>query len=329
MLGRSVKACWLPLTLLISQVTSSSAFDICANTFRPDLFLFIAIPSSNHERRTAIRETWKAKAWSSGQALQHFKTSSGSSIHQIFFFLAEDEQHVTDIQGEAEAYKDIRFVSMESQPEQYGVVHMVFHAMEYAVGHYNLRFFLKADDDTYINLPAWLHKLPTMCSDKDHCRKEHLVGGTEVTGWKTMHTDENARFNDPHFAAATGLTVYPKYHGGAGYVVSGDIVEAMVAANSLSGLRFGLHHEDASVGLWMAGLNVRHFNNSDLRILAQNHWFWDGNMEALTDEDACGADAFLILHPLKDPKQMLQAHRLVTACSKSGQPGLKPIVLPV
>lgn len=258
--------------------------------------------------------------------MQPLKTLSGTSPQQIFFFLSDEYRQDRDTQGEAEAHKDMRFVSMEGRQGQYGVVHMVFHAMEYAISHYRLRFFIKADDDTYINLPAWLHKLPQLCEDKDHCLREHLAGGTEVTGWKSMHDDENSRFNDPDFAAATGLATYPKYHGGAGYVVSGDIVEAMVAANSLSGLRFGLHHEDASVGLWMAGLNVRHFNNSDLRILAQNHWFWDGDLSALTSEDACGPGAFLILHPLKEPQQMYQAHRLAMNCSHQNQPSL---VLPL
>ena len=310
--------CWLSLILLTASLHSCQCFNtsICKDIVRPDLFLFIAIPSSNPDRREAIRQTWKAKSWSSAHAMQHWKTSTGGSIQQTFFFLSDEELSDGDIKGEAEAHKDLRFVSMESSPEQYGVVHMVFHAMEYAVRHYTLRFFIKADDDSYINLPAWLQKLPSLCEDKSHCLKEHLAGGTEVTGWKSMHDDENSRFNDPDFFAATGLATYPKYHGGAGYVISGDIVEAMVAANSLSGLRFGLHHEDASVGLWMAGLNVRHFNNSDLRILAQNHWFWDGDLDALTQDDACGFDPFLILHPLKDPKQMFQAHRLASNCSE-------------
>ena len=302
--------------VLATRMPASFAYDLCSSNIRPDLFLFIAIPSSNPERRQAIRHTWKANQGSAHHGVQHWKLTTGTPAQQTIFFLSDDKQKDRDTQGEAEAHKDIRFVSMDSRLGQYGVVHMVFHAMEYATSHYTLRFFIKADDDTYINLPAWLHKLPQLCEDKERCLKEHLAGGTEVTGWKSMHDDENSRFNDPDFAAATGLAMYPKYRGGAGYVVSGDIVEAMVAANTLSGLRFGLHHEDASVGLWMAGLNVRHFNNSDLRILAQNHWFWDGNLDALTSEDACGADPFLILHPLKDPKQMLQAHRLTLTCSQ-------------
>lgn len=43
----------------------------------------------------------------------------------------------------------------------------VYLMFEHAVSNYDARFVMKADDDTFINVPALLHMLHKLCSDSN------------------------------------------------------------------------------------------------------------------------------------------------------------------
>ena len=57
---------------------------------------------------------------------------------------------------------------------------------------------------------------------------------------------------EPHLQTLYGITAYPPYAGGMGYVFSKDVVRYLAEASKMFPLHTG-YPEDAVVGLWLVG----------------------------------------------------------------------------
>lgn len=61
-------------------------------------------------------------------------------------------------------------------------------------------------------------------------------------------------------AAAVGLSTYPIYAMGGGYVISGDVVQTLVDVNRKLRLKF-TPIEDATLGFWLMSMDLRHIDH--------------------------------------------------------------------
>jgi len=111
-------------------------------------------------------------------------------------------------------------------------------------------FYVKMDDDVYLNIPGLIAMLKTY-KNKPRvymgCMKSTEVVVDSASRW---YEPEHARFGDGK--------MYMRHTAGPIYIVSKEIAVFLAVARDL------LHeykHEDVSVGSWMLGLNVDYEDN--------------------------------------------------------------------
>eukprot|EP01023_Acetabularia_acetabulum_P010426 TRINITY_DN14753_c1_g2_i1.p2 TRINITY_DN14753_c1_g2~~TRINITY_DN14753_c1_g2_i1.p2 ORF type:complete len:190 (+),score=24.14 TRINITY_DN14753_c1_g2_i1:1-570(+) len=104
-------------------------------------------------------------------------------------------------------------------------------------------------------LVYWLHQ---QC-ETPACKKERLYLGFEKTDSPVLRdasqTDHPEWINTEYFDVIKH-DIYIPYMMGGGYILSGDLVEMLVQMQRSVGL-FWSPIEDATVGLWMVGMDIR------------------------------------------------------------------------
>lgn len=112
------------------------------------------------------------------------------------------------------------------------------------------RYLLKADDDSTICLTNLCTELGRLPPDRD-------VYLGKMKPNNRVSLDPTMRQYNPRFVNETGLSVYPRYAGGAGYVVSYTVAQALAAKVITARSPLPFRHfprEDATFGLWMSGI---------------------------------------------------------------------------
>ena len=235
----------------------------------PTVYLFIGVPIISPRKRAEVRETWgRVAAQQDGIVLR--------------FFMEEQESSTTEDECVGEAPQESRcsdtvyigrdFLSGNTLFKgQDGVTQKVYLLFEYAVTHFEPAFVMKADDDTFINIPVVLAVLARNALDRTPLYFGHVVEGCIP------------------------------YCAGPAYVISGAAIHALVAANNIVGLPH-YYHEDVVVGRWLSGF-LMHILGEEEAGVTIVHSF-DVEKEPVPAEAAFCSDAdrpLVWIHGLKGP----------------------------
>jgi hypothetical protein len=133
------------------------------------------------------------------------------------------------------------------------------------------------------------------------------------------------KWNNLVFHNHTGLSTYPLYAMGGGYVISGDVVETLVDVNRRLKLKF-TPIEDATLGFWLMSMDLRHIDHHRFYTWAAPCCFKapmrrEGQriitrfqMQEDMQADLCSDDPWLVLHKIDSPTKMRYVGSRVTEC---------------
>lgn len=273
---------------------------------RTSVFLFIGVISArnNWDRRRAVRNAWAdASQVRSKSATRFFVPSDGP----------------TDGDGPDELAGNRDFVWLEGDNSYQtlgGATLAVFH---HVVATYDFSFVLKADDDSFVNVPALTAVLRQQCRHPG-CQTEGVYLGSQVEGTVVTHGQKDHPHNSDEFWAHTGLTTYPKYMVGGGYVISDDVARMLVITSKTVGLK-SYTVEDATFGYWVQPWDVRHINHTRFRTIATECCFNPGHTEVDIlpgiAKDLCSEQPWLILHKIVETNQLRIIGKHVRECGAS------------
>ncbi|KAL4419883.1 hypothetical protein ABPG75_006981 [Micractinium tetrahymenae] len=201
-----------------------------------EIFLFIGILSGagQEQRRAAVREAWSQAAQQPGQVVARFVLSEWECSPAVE---AEQAQH-----------GDIIFIPERTDYSSIGL--KTYHILEQAVTAYRPAFVLKTDDDAFVNVPALLPALRKLCATPGCRGAERLYIGAELRN-SSVVTEPGHRWNNEAFVEHTGLTVYPSYMGGGGYVLSSDLASALVTVHTQVAPLKHTTAEDVTLAMWL------------------------------------------------------------------------------
>lgn len=284
----------------ISSQSLSTPLD--AQTNKEKLFLFVGILSGRgyRHRRTAARTAWTKAAQQPGLIV-------------CKFILSEDER-TPQVDQELAEYNDIIFTSEKTNYKS--ILFKTFFALQYPGDTYDVSFVLKTDDDAFVNIPALISQLKSLCETPD-CGNERIYMGRMARHSEVL-LQTGHKWNNDAFYQHTGLTMYPNYMMGGGYVVSGPVCRALTDMHRRVGLKF-TPIEDASIGFFLAPFDVRHIDHPKFYTWAAPCCFRppqrreDGRylikaglfeLDEKFEEDLCSEDPWLILHKIDSPSKM-------------------------
>lgn len=294
---------------------------------KPQLFLFIGVLSGRgyRHRRLAVREGWANQA-------QH--VAKGTTA--IKFILSEDER-TPQVLKEEEQYGDLAFLPEKTNYKS--ILFKTFFIFQYAAEHFDFRYVLKTDDDTFVNVRPMLQQLRLLCRSED-CRHERIYMGHLVVQAK-VETAANHKWNNVVFHNHTGLNTYPTYAMGGGYVLSADVVHTLLHVNQTMKLKF-TPIEDATVGFWLMSMDLRFIHHPKILGYAAPCCFKlpvrrEGQrivtrfqLEDSIEEAMCTNDPWLILHKIESPTKMRFVGNKANSCpdelfsSDASVPSLAP-----
>ena len=131
----------------------------------------------------------------------------------------------------------------------------------------NSPFMFKTDDDTYLNIPM----LMRLVADS-HTPRARLLLGRRFVGSGVVN-DDQSRFFNPTYRADTALPLYPTYMSGAGYLVSTDIVRAILAMQAFVPLQMW-PREDATFATWTHAFSVLRKDEAQFSTLPNDELGW-------------------------------------------------------
>ncbi|KDD74010.1 hypothetical protein H632_c1655p0, partial [Helicosporidium sp. ATCC 50920] len=296
-----------------NAVAPSSGPNLKLKEGLPPLFLFVGILSGRgyRHRRLAVREAWANRAQIPGVVTSKF-------------VLSEDER-TPQVMKEVDNYGDVVFVHEKTNYKSILYKTYFVRVLEYAVRHYDVKFVLKTDDDAFVNVPPMVAQLRAMCESPD-CEHERLYMGRMARHSEVLlaagHKWNNAAFHDH-----TGLSVYPNYMMGGGYVLSGDAARVLVDVHSRMRLVF-TPIEDATLGFWLMAIDLRHVDHPMFHTWATPCCFKAPVRRSgtrivtrfqLADEfewGLCSDDPWLVLHKIDSPTKMRYVGSRVAACKR-------------
>lgn len=282
--------------------------DMCltggARTQRPSIFLFIGIISArnNWDRRQAVRDAW-------GDASQ---VTSKSATR---FFVPSDGP--VDGSGPVELAAKQDFVWLRGDNSYRTIAAATLAVFRHVVATYDFSFVLKADDDSFVNVPALIQALMQQCRHP-LCNNEGIYLGQQVEGIVVTHHQPKHPHNSDDFWRHSGLATYPKYMAGGGYVISDDVARMLIATQQTVGLK-SYTVEDAAFGYWLQPWDIRHINHTRFRTIGSECCFEPGHSstEVLPEisKDLCSAWPWLVLHKVAETEQMRILGQCVRSCA--------------
>merc|ERR1712061_814428 len=115
-----------------------------------------------------------------------------------------------------------------------------------AVNHFNFRFLLKTDSDSWV----FIDRLLNYFDRERFWAKDRLYAGNFLSGKGAKpHQDTTSKWYDPIYTAVTQMPTYPRHAKGAGYLLSRSIAE-YIATVDVYKFEF-LPSEDVSMGFWL------------------------------------------------------------------------------
>jgi len=283
-----------------SSQSPSTSLDVQTN--KKKLFLFVGILSGRgfRHRRTAARTAWTKAAQQPGLVV-------------CKFILSEDER-TPQVDQELAEYNDIIFTSEKTNYKS--ILFKTFFALQYPDDMYDVSFVLKTDDDAFVNIPALISQLKSLCETPD-CVNERIYMGRMARHSEVL-LQPGHKWNNDAFYQHTGLTMYPNYMMGGGYVVSGPVCRALTEMHRRVGLKF-TPIEDASIGFFLAPFDVRHIDHPKFYTWAAPCCFRPPQrrengrylikaglfeLDEKFEENLCSEDPWVILHKIDSPSKM-------------------------
>lgn len=192
------------------------------------LILVVTSAATATKRRNAIRST----IWRQAESLDV----------AVVFALTETTD--ADIVLEAERHQDIIMLRVLESYDTLSLKTLeLIRWVWFNCNH--VRFFMKTDDDSYVQLGLLLDKVSTI-TDK-HTYMGYIFYNQEV------YRDPGEKNYEPHYDGK----VYPPYASGSGYILSMSLVHHIANSHEAGQPTWKLtRNEDAAVGLWLAGLNI-------------------------------------------------------------------------
>ncbi|KAK9826219.1 hypothetical protein WJX74_000688 [Apatococcus lobatus] len=287
------------------------------------LFLFVGILSGRgyRHRRLAVREAWGNRAQVPG-------------ISAARFILSEDER-TPQVQKEIEQNGDIAFLDHKTNYKS--ILYKTYFVLEYAVTNFDVRFILKTDDDAFINVVPLISQLKLLC-ETPGCKNERVYMGRMAQRSEVM-LQPGHKWNNEVYLNHTGLTTYPNYMMGGGYILSGDVAMGLVNIHKTMSLKF-TPIEDATVAFWLMPIDLRHINHPRFFTWAQPCCFKapvrrEGQRIItrfqLADEmeqELCSDDPWLVLHKIDSPTKMRFIGNRVAECSFEDSDKVAPSIAP-
>ncbi|CAL5221966.1 g4248 [Coccomyxa viridis] len=210
------------------------------------------------EKRNAIRETWG----------KLFKESYSSEVVVRFFVHCSTGEPCQETEAHFGDIIDTRDGDDELGPlaeGQEGVTQRVYLMFQHVVSNFDAQFVMKADDDTFINVPALLQVLHKLSKDTSNF---YYVGQRLSRDWSLEEEKELAALAREDVGEDDGyLSTYMQ---GGAYILSKEAVDGIVALNHATGLRF-LHYEDVAVGVWVSGMRLKYITDWDVGYRFEGH----------------------------------------------------------
>ena len=117
------------------------------------------------------------------------------------FVLSADEATPQVAREEAE-FGDIIYIKERTNYKS--ILYKTYFIFEYAVGHYDVAFVLKTDDDAFVNVPPLLRLLGSLCETKD-CSAERLYIGRMIQESEVLLAPGH-KWNNAVFYNHTGVS---------------------------------------------------------------------------------------------------------------------------
>ncbi|CAL5222146.1 g4468 [Coccomyxa viridis] len=256
------------------------------------------------ERRASIRDTW-------GKVVRDDTTVI------IVFYLHQDDEDastVSLVREEQSQYNDIVLIRNEDfgnvlATGQAGVTQRVYLMMQHAQANYDLKLFMKADDDTFVNVPIMLNAL-----------RESVKDRFVYIGYPIKKTVQNegadlaqAWLDDLVDEGDWAPTMSSAYMQGGAYILSKEAVDAIVAVNHATGLRY-LRDEDHTVGTWVSPMHLKYLSGDDVGLF---FWPWGFQAGYIQEAENYCQEAHQPIgwvHMLKKRDDMLEVFRLAQSC---------------
>jgi len=206
-----------------------------------DLLVIIPVAAGERSRRDAIRKSWMRYMKS-----PCCKSCGHHSVHTIF--IVGNEGNVADSHAEANETGDLHVLDDFGQSAYYTMrSQKTAYSIRYAVEHFNFRFLLKTDSDSWV----FYDRLLDMFDEKKLWSKGRLYAGNFQSGAGAVpHQDKNSKWYDPVYKQATQMNVYPRHAKGAGYILSRSLAEYVATVQA--GTHEFLPSEDVATGFWLS-----------------------------------------------------------------------------
>eukprot|EP00667_Euglena_gracilis_P011124 EG_transcript_11354 len=193
---------------------------------------------SYFQRRDGIRKTWKAV-----EAVE---------ANITMFFLLSDYNLTDSQRQEMKTFRDILLVRDPSGDAwgYHGLSTKLLLLVQLIAQQCTaVKYLMKCDDDTYVHIPRL-----ALFASVTH--GERIYAGIQLCKLPVKPRG-HANLN---FIANTGLGVFPCFMQGGGYLLSGDVVNALGTLTHLIPLHRYDDVEDLTMALWLTGWNLTQFN---------------------------------------------------------------------
>jgi len=209
------------------------------NRTRWDVFIVIPSASKERDRRDAIRASWT-------KMLISHKCERCLQSKVAYRFVVGAEGDVAAAHREAEKFGDVGILHDFKQVKAYTKrSEKTLRSIRYAVQHFDFKFLLKCDTDSWVYLDRLLHHFDA----NSLWTKDKLYAGRfKALGQKPV-ANNSSKWYDPVYGKITGFQMYPKHAKGAGYVLSRSLAEGL-ARQPLDFWAF-IPCEDTAVGFWL------------------------------------------------------------------------------
>ncbi|RDD42836.1 Lactosylceramide 1,3-N-acetyl-beta-D-glucosaminyltransferase [Trichoplax sp. H2] len=204
-----------------------------------NIFMLLMINSAprNYERRSSIRETW-------GKA-DIIRSALGNYVWRTIFVIGDGHSKQINNQVNQEALKYGDMILADFGDDFRNLTYKTVLGMEWANAYCNeAKYFYKGDDDVMLNPFTLFPKLVFMGGKK-------LFMGNIMSG-SVVIRQQNSRYYVSLKDLA--LSVYPDYCSGFAYVISMDVLQAMVAV--VPKIR-KIPIDDAYVGMLAKKVNIK------------------------------------------------------------------------
>jgi hypothetical protein len=228
----------------------------------PFVTLLVVVPSTGSAEETnyrkVVRETWGRRIVERTHSTPHLPRGKARGM-LLFFFGTKGftRDRIEELEAENDIHKDIVFFkdfedSYVNLSAKMILIHEWFQDNKESWP--SMRMILKTDTDVWFNVPKMMHLVDQYGTRKTMVGYRYANNARLVSG-KFANLEYSGRF-------------YPQYMAGAGYLLTPDISE-FVVTNYRSGWFHPMPNEDAMLGIWISGTDVKFVHSPHFKPLIE------------------------------------------------------------